>query len=63
MQTHASNDHLPPPPSHHPAKQFDQTVGKFETRPSTRSVRSLDGGAWTNIQCRAKQQTSPHGKL
>src|SRR6266704_6778909 len=29
----------PPPPSHQPARQFDQTVGKFETRPKTSKVR------------------------
>src|SRR6266403_829164 len=33
---------FPPPPNHQPARQFDQTVGKFETRPRTRSVRNKD---------------------
>src|SRR5882757_7497652 len=32
---------FPPPPSHHPAKQFDQTVGRFETRPRIKNVRML----------------------
>src|SRR5437867_3644072 len=30
------------PPSHQPAKQFDQTVGKFETRPRIKIVRRKD---------------------
>src|ERR1039457_5695954 len=30
---------FPPPPSHQPARQFDQTVGKFDTRPRMSSVR------------------------
>jgi hypothetical protein len=30
----------PPPASNQPARQFDQTVGTFETRPRTSSVRS-----------------------
>ncbi len=29
-----------PPPSHQPARQFDQTVGRFDTRPNMSSVRS-----------------------
>src|SRR5947208_1503555 len=30
------------PPSHQPAKQFDLTVGKFETRPRIKIVRRKD---------------------
>ena len=30
---------LPPPPSSQPARQFDQTVGRFDTRPKISSVR------------------------
>jgi hypothetical protein len=28
------------PPSHQPARQFDQIVGRFEARPKTRKVRN-----------------------
>ena len=31
----------PLPASHHPARQFDQTVGRLETRPRIRSERSV----------------------
>src|ERR1041385_5687423 len=30
----------PWPPNHHAVKQFDQTVGRFETRPRTKSARN-----------------------
>lgn len=33
----------PPPAKIHPARQFDQTVGRFEARARTRKVRSDDG--------------------
>src|ERR1043166_9349459 len=32
----------PPPPSHHPARQLDQTVGRLETRPRIKKVRKMD---------------------
>src|SRR5207244_442468 len=32
---------FPPPPSHQPARQFDHTVGRFETLPRIKNVRSL----------------------
>ena len=32
-----------PPPSHQPARQFDQTVGRFDTRPRTSNVRKRGG--------------------
>jgi len=31
------------PPSHQPARQLDQTVGRLDTRPRIRNVRSKDG--------------------
>ena|SRR5437773_4717986 len=34
----------PLPPSSQPARQFDHTVGKLETRPNRSSVRSGDAG-------------------
>src|ERR1019366_9124546 len=37
---------FPPPPSHHPARQFDQTVGRFDTRPKTGSARSWRIKVW-----------------
>src|SRR5438552_8318597 len=40
MNRNGSLSGLPAPPSHQPARQFDQTVGKFETRPKTSKVRS-----------------------
>src|SRR5882724_1386360 len=40
MNKNGSLSAWPAPPSHHPARQFDQTVGKFETRPNTSKVRS-----------------------
>src|SRR5689334_9663860 len=43
---------LPPPPSHQPARQLDQTVGKFETRPRTSSARTKDVRAeFFNASC------------
>src|SRR5262245_41174679 len=33
---------LPPPLSHQPARQLDQIVGRFETRPRTSNVRRSD---------------------
>ena len=39
----------PPPASHQPARQLDHTVGRFETRPKIRSVRSLDGRVKFNV--------------
>src|ERR1041385_8980634 len=33
---------LPPPLTHQPARQFDQSVGRFETRPRSSNVRRRD---------------------
>src|SRR5688572_4161029 len=35
---------LRPPPSSQPARQLDQTVGRFETRPRTSRVRRVELG-------------------
>src|SRR5439155_13459394 len=41
-----SNIHpLPPPPKSQPARQFDQTVGRFDTRPKISSVRQYGVGS------------------
>ena len=40
MKTNGSLSKLPAPPNHQLARQFDQTVGKLETRPKTSKVRS-----------------------
>src|SRR5437660_7604655 len=37
-----SASNRPPPPSHHPARQLDHTVGRLETRPRTRRVRGRE---------------------
>src|SRR5262245_5703249 len=39
MQSKASLQAGPPPPRSQPARQLDHTVGRLETRPSTRRVR------------------------
>src|SRR5579872_992065 len=41
-ETHTKCAQGPFPVIHQPARQLDQTVGRFDTRPNTSSVRILD---------------------